>query len=103
MSKGKKVAVALTRALLGLIGIDCFIMKKPGVGVGRIVVTVLLIALVFPVNLLKLIPGLGDILYLIAIIALVAYALVRLIALMVSGFAMLGKTEEEVKAKYHYK
>ena len=103
MSKGKKVAVALTRALLGVIGIDCFIMAKPTVGVGRIVLTLVLALLPLPLSLLKLIPALGSILYWVCLIVIIAYALARIIALMVTGFALLNKTEEEIKEKYLYK
>lgn len=100
MSKGKKIAVALTRALLGQVGVDCFIMGKPGIGVGRIILSLGLSILIYLTSFLKLIPSFGGILYWVFFLVLSLVAFLRCLALFVSGLLMLKKTPEEVEQKY---
>lgn len=100
MSNGKKIAVALTRAFVGHLGVDCFIMGKVGSGIWAIITTIILAVLPFPLMLLNIIPGIGTIIFGIceAIIAIAIFA--RLLGFFIGGLLLLGKTPEEVEARY---
>ena len=100
MSTGKKVAVALTRAFVGQLGVDCFIMGRIGSGIWAIITTIILSILPYPLMLLNIIPGIGTIIFGICEAILAICIFVRLLAFFISGLLLLGKTPEEVEARY---
>ena len=100
MSTGKKVAVALTRAFVGQLGVDCFIMGKNSSGVLNIVITAILYILPLPLALLNIIPGIGPIIYGICDLIISIYVFIRTLCFFVSGLMLLRKTPEEIEARY---
>ena len=77
----KKLVLALTKAIFGLIGVDCFIAKNNKMGIKRIVWTVILSVL--------------------SPLVIPAFALTALqIYFLVTGLMNLGKTLPEIEAEY---
>ena len=93
MSKGRKIAVSLTKAFAGCYGVDCFIMGNTSMGVKRIIITVVLYVLSF----FSVIPWIGWVIGII--VGIISF--VRWLRFLISGLTMLNKDETLIKAYYY--
>lgn len=105
LSKGKKLALALTRAFAGIYGVDRFILKQIRKGIKEIAISILLPSV--PVITFALLPFLPlqdvMVIYLIFELAFIAGCLAREIVFLVTGLTFLKKYPHEVLGFYRNK
>lgn len=107
MSNGKRIAVILTKALVGGYGVDCFLMGATKAGVIRIVWTVVLAVLsgIFS-GTATVVSQLPNSISWLAIVFTILAGLVSIVAFarniyfLVTGLLMFKKSAEEIEALY---
>lgn len=99
MSKRKKLAISLTRAFLGTLGIDNFIMKKIGSGIWAIITTIVLGILLCLFGLLCFVPGV-EVIFIVCELIILICVFLRHALFFITGILLLCKTEKQINECY---
>lgn len=96
----KKVIVIITRCILGIFGVDKFIMGCKKKGVEDLIITGALIGIPIMSLLFLIIPYIGYGLFLIVLFFANIVLLIRILYSLVSGLRMINLTPREIAEKY---
>lgn len=96
----KKVIVIITRCILGIFGVDKFIMGCKKKGVEDLIITGALIGIPIMSLLFLIIPYIGYGLFLIVLFFANIVLLIRILYSLVSGLRMINLTSREIAEKY---
>lgn len=96
----KKVIVIITRSILGIFGVDKFIMGCKKKGVEDLIITGALIGIPIMSLLFLIIPYIGYGLFLIVLFFANIVLLIRILYSLVSGLRMINLTPREIAEKY---
>lgn len=100
MTKGTKIAAGITRMLLGVWGVDYFVVGRIGKGIKTLISTIVTIVMYIPVGLVSIIPVVGQIIGAICTALLTLILVIRGIICFVTGIIILASPVAVARVKY---
>lgn len=100
MTKGTKIAAGITRMLLGVWGVDYFVVGRIGKGISTLLGTIFTVIMYIPVGIVAVIPVVGQIVAPIATAILTLSLVIRGIICFVTGIIILASPVAVARVKY---